>query len=177
MRFLSPTLRCCAKATANRMAQASPDVAVRKLNGGISSSAIFMIGQVSPHARLSATSISRATASELACEAGWGTAEDPQAGPDEGPPVYHQRGPLRQGLCPQTMQSRGALGHVAPQFAMCYGTARFSRGDQGARRRSPRGCKVPLHFKGLAPTVRDGAEPAELPQKQAISKETRRGRR
>src|SRR5262249_56131517 len=32
--------------------------------------------------------------------------------------------------------------------------------------RSPRRCKVPLNFKGLAPTVRDGAEPAELPKEK-----------
>src|SRR5262245_25508097 len=83
MRFLSPMLRRCAKATANRTAQASPDVAVRKLNGGISSSAIFMIGQVRPHARLSATSISRATASELVREDGRGTNRDPERGDGE----------------------------------------------------------------------------------------------
>jgi F-type H+-transporting ATPase subunit delta len=56
------------------------------------------------------------------------------------------------------------FGHVAPQLTVCYGTARFSRGER-ARRRFPRKCKVPLNFNGLAPTVRDGAEPAELPER------------
>src|SRR5262249_14743752 len=58
-----------------------------------------------------------------------------------------------------------AFRHVAPQLTVCYGTAQFSWAFR-ARRRSPRRCKVPLNFKGLAQPVRDGAEPAELPKEQ-----------
>src|SRR5262249_49422566 len=170
MRFLSPILRCCAKATANRMAQASPDVAVRKLNGGISSSAIFMIGQVSPHARLSATSISRATASELACEAGWGTRTSPQSEDARGPPVYHQRCAVRQPLSPEIMQYRGAFPHVAPQFGMCYGTAFFTGRLRGAPV-LPVETKSPIAFQGLG-----AHRPRRCRAPGIASQETRRGR-
>jgi hypothetical protein len=43
------------------------------LNGGISLSAIFMAGQVRPHARLTPTSMSRAVASTVTCEGELGT--------------------------------------------------------------------------------------------------------
>ena len=48
----------------------------------------------------------------------------------------------------------------------CVTQPRDFRGVYGARRRPPRGHKVPLNFNGLAPTIRDGAEPAELPKEQ-----------
>src|SRR5712691_4036345 len=44
--------------------------------------------------------------------------------------------------------------------------ARFSW-VKGTRRRPPRKLKSHLNFKGLAPTVGDGAEPAELPERSA----------
>jgi hypothetical protein len=46
---------------------------VRMLNGGMSSSAIFIAGHDKPQARLTVTSKSRAVASAVACEAGVGT--------------------------------------------------------------------------------------------------------
>ena len=53
---------------------------------------------------------------------------------------------------------------------MCYATARFSRGF-GARRRSPAKLQSFKNFKGLAPTVCDGAEPSELPEEHLVAGE------
>ena len=47
----------------------SPSVTLRMLNGGISASATRIAGHVSPHAKLSATSISFAVVSVLYCGA------------------------------------------------------------------------------------------------------------
>ena len=66
-------LRRCNNASANNVSVASPEVPARMLNGGISVSAIFIAGQDSPQARLTVTSISRAVASAVVCEAGVGT--------------------------------------------------------------------------------------------------------
>jgi len=55
--------RRCMTASANNATVASPDVLTRMLNGGISLSAIFMAGQLSPQARLTATSMRRAVGS------------------------------------------------------------------------------------------------------------------
>ena len=43
---------------------------------------------------------------------------------------------------------------------------RFSRGSEGAPVPLPENPKSHLHFKGLAPPVRSGAEPAELPKRE-----------
>ena len=50
-------LRCCSSANANTVIVPSTQVPVRMENGGISSSAIFIAGQVRPQARLSPTSV------------------------------------------------------------------------------------------------------------------------
>src|SRR5215468_6401068 len=55
--------RRCLTASANKATGASSDVLTRMLNGGISLSAIFMAGQLSPQARLTATSMRRAVGS------------------------------------------------------------------------------------------------------------------
>ena len=49
---------------------ARPDVPVRMLNGGISSSAIFIAGQLKPQAKLTATSMRRARRAASFAEAG-----------------------------------------------------------------------------------------------------------
>jgi hypothetical protein len=56
-------LRRRSKASANNTTVASPDVPTRMLNGGMSLSAIFKAGQLTPQAKLTATSITRAVAS------------------------------------------------------------------------------------------------------------------
>jgi len=53
------------------------------LNGGISRNAILIAGHVTPHARLSTTSISFAVASVLSCcEAGTGVSLNAHTGSD-----------------------------------------------------------------------------------------------
>ena len=58
------TLRCCSPAAANNTNAPRKQVATRMLNGGTSPSAILLAGQVTPQATLSATSMSRALASD-----------------------------------------------------------------------------------------------------------------
>ena len=67
------TSRCRSTASANNVSTASTQVPTRMLNGGISSSAIFIAGQVRPQARLTPTSMSRAVASTVTCEGELGT--------------------------------------------------------------------------------------------------------
>src|SRR5262249_10785106 len=144
-------LRRCSKASANNVTVASPEVPTRMLNGGMSLSAIFKAAQLRPQARLTATSMTRAVVS---------------AGREEGKLVYHRRGPLAQG--PRPVKTPIPCG----RFVMLHRSCRYVteprdfRGLAGRARRSPRRCKVPLNFNGLVPTVRDGAEPAELPKEQ-----------
>jgi hypothetical protein len=62
-------------------------------------------------------------ASAEACEVGSGTMESPAGWgsrwQEESWPVYHHCRSFRQGLCPTISHPRSALGHVAPQFAVC----------------------------------------------------------
>ena len=76
--------------------------------------------------------------------------------------MYHRRWPLAQG--PAVGKTRIPCGHfvMLHRSWRCVTEPRDFRGLSGRARRSLRRCKVPLNFKGLAPTVRDGAEPAEL---------------
>ena len=55
--------RPCSRATMDSAPAPSASVTTRMLNGGISSSAMRIAGQVRPHAKLSATSISFAVVS------------------------------------------------------------------------------------------------------------------
>src|SRR5262249_31702363 len=156
-------LRRRSKASANNVTVASPEVPTRMLNGGMSLSAIFKAGQLSPQARLTATNMTRAVASSAYCGARRGTLQGsgrPRGGKACVAPARAARAGAAAGKNAHPVR---AFRHVAPQLTVCYGTARFSRAFR-ARRRSPRRRKVPLNFKGLAPTVRDGAEPAESPQ-------------
>jgi hypothetical protein len=66
---------------------ARPDVPTRMLNGGISSSAIFIAGQLKPQHRLTATSMSRAVASAVSCGDGLGILAGQRAGAEGGMPV------------------------------------------------------------------------------------------
>jgi hypothetical protein len=66
----SASFRRCSSAIASSESAPSDSETVRMLNGGISSSATRIAGQVRPHERLSTTSISLALASVLCCGAG-----------------------------------------------------------------------------------------------------------
>src|SRR5215831_11603253 len=88
--------RRCMTASANNATVASPDVLTRMLNGGISLSAIFMAGQLSPQARLTATSMRRAVGSAASWVEAGGTLRVPagQEGGGEGlapPPCARAR--------------------------------------------------------------------------------------
>src|SRR5262245_60524514 len=163
--------RRCMTASANNATVASPDVLTRMLNGGISLSAIFMAGQLSPQARLTATSMRRAVGSAASWVEAGDTLSVP-AGQEE----------RRKGFSTAAVCSRKArwlaktpipvrtFRHVAPQLSVCYATAR-SRGFWERAGVLPRKCRVPLNLKGFAPTVHGGADPL------GIAGRDQRGRR
>src|SRR6516162_5678137 len=78
-------LRRRSKASVNNTTVASPEVPTRMLNGGMSLSAILKAGQLTPQARLTATSMTRGGAWHVQ---GSGQAEK------EGRLVYHRCWPL-----------------------------------------------------------------------------------
>src|SRR5258705_4345514 len=78
---------------------ASPEVPVRMLNGGISSSAIFIAGQLSPQARLTPTSMRRAVVSAASCGEGGTMAASGKGGGggDQGGLCSTVRAPVQAG--------------------------------------------------------------------------------
>src|SRR5262245_4115373 len=80
--LLTLSVRRCMTASANNATVARPDALTRMLNGGISSSAIFMAAQLRPQARLTATSMRRAVGSAASWVEATGTLRVP-AGQEE----------------------------------------------------------------------------------------------
>src|SRR5215471_14425772 len=152
------------KASVNNTTVATPDVPTRMLNGGMSLSAIFKAGQLTPQARLTHQHNAGCRVGRLRQGEAWHVRGP--AGREEGGPVYHRRWPLAQG--PAVGKTRIPCGHfvMLHRSWRCVTEPRDFRGLSGRARRSPRRCRVTLNIKGLAPTVRDGAEPAELPKEQ-----------
>ena len=121
-------LRCCRNATANNVSVASPVVPTRMLKGGISSSAIFMAGQVRPQARLNETSMTRAAASAGSCVEGLGTVDVPAADYDGGRRQGAGLSSTAGGCRPiaregvrggKNARPAGTIGRVAPQLTVC----------------------------------------------------------
>src|SRR6266540_7260275 len=153
-------------ASANSVAVASPEVPTRMLNGGISLSAIFIAGQLKPQARLTATSIKRAEESADCCGEADGTLRVP-VGREERKACVAPSLSARARAAGR--QKRRSPGH----FVMLHRSWRCvtqPRDFRGAPALSAK-MRSPMNPKGLEPTVRDGAEPSELP------KEHSRGRR
>src|SRR5258705_4486181 len=95
---------------------ASPEVPVRMLNGGISSSAIFIAGQLSPHARLTPTSMRRAVVSAASCGEGGTMAASGKGG---------GRGEGTAGLW-STVPARAQAGRAVDQAVMASHSAAFT---------------------------------------------------
>src|SRR3954471_8320133 len=161
------TRRCCTKASANSVTVARPEVPVRMLNGGISSSAIFIAPQLSPHARLTPTSMRRAVVSAACCGEG-GTVAAFRRGLGEG---------AGAGLCSTARaaaqavaagRNAGPVGHfvVLHRSLRCVTQPRDFRGLYWGAPASSTRHEVPLNFNGLAPHRRGSAEPAELPKER-----------
>src|SRR5262249_29412542 len=114
------------KARANSVTVARPDVPARMLNGGISLSAILSAAQLTPQARLTATSMRRARRA-TSFEEGGGTGQRSQAAKREKASVAPARSARARVSGPQKCRLARTFRHVAPQLAVCYATARFSR--------------------------------------------------
>src|SRR5262249_38461772 len=128
-------------ASVSNAAVARPDVPIRMLNGGISSSAIFIAGQLKPQAKLTATSMRRARPTASFAEAG-GTLQG-SGSRQWGGEHWCRTGAvgLRKGRGAAEKRPAETFRHVAPQVAVCYATARF-RGVSERAGALPRRCKV-----------------------------------
>ena len=143
------------------------------LNGGISSSAIFMAGQVRPQARLTADQHEAGRRCRQLLRGGWHGGASGRG--ERGGQAQACVAPVRAAAQAVGTGKRPASRDISSCCTAVGGVLRKPRDFRGVSGRAGvlhEITKFHLKFKGLAPTVRGGAEPAELPQEQ-----TRRGRR
>src|SRR5262249_30867959 len=113
------------KARANSVTVARPDVPARMLKGGISLSAILSAAQLTPQARLTATSMRRARRAG-SFEEGGGTGQRSEAAKGEKGFVAPARAARARGSGSQKWRVPPTVWHVATQIGVWLRTPRLS---------------------------------------------------